>query len=82
LATTGAFTAFFATQILAAMLKSKTQPSTGMVIVCASVPILAAVAAAVLSMRARSTGTVILSGCGVLVLGTVITGIFVLALAA
>ena len=82
LATMGAFTAFFATQILAAVLKSDTRPTIGMVIVCALVPICSAIAAVVLAIRARSTGKVIASGCGVLILGTMITAAFVLATAA
>jgi hypothetical protein len=81
LATVGAFTAFFATEILAAVLKSPTRPSTWVLILCALVPITAAVGASVISVRAQGAGKVLALGCGTLILGAVVTAIVMFAAA-
>lgn len=73
LATVGAFMAFFATDILALVLDSSTRPSTGALILCALVPIAAAVGAAVAAVRARRSGAVLALGCGTLMLGALVT---------
>jgi hypothetical protein len=81
LATIGAFTAFFATEILAALLKSPTRPSTGVLILCALVPIGTAVAASVISVRSKGTAKVLTFGCGTLVLGALLTAVIMFAAA-
>ncbi len=81
LATIGAFTAFFATEILAAFLKRPTRPSTIVLILCALVPIIAAVGASWVTVRVHGPGKILGLGCGVLVLGALVTAIVMFAAA-
>jgi hypothetical protein len=81
LATLGAFTAFFATEILAAVLHSATRPSTWVLVLCALVPVAAAVAASAVSVRVNGTGKVLTFGCGTLVLGALVTVVLMFAAA-
>ncbi|MBP2321247.1 Zn-dependent alcohol dehydrogenase [Kibdelosporangium banguiense] len=82
LATVGAFMAFFATDVLALILDHTSRPSTGALILCALVPILAAVGAAVVSVRVRSGARVLALGCGTLLLGGILTVGLMLVIAA
>ncbi|TCO58087.1 hypothetical protein [Actinocrispum wychmicini] len=75
LATVGAFTAFFATEILAAVMKTPTRPSTLVLVFCALVPVLAAVGALVISVRAKGVGRILGLGCGTLILGGLLTAV-------
>ena len=79
LATVGAFSAFFATDILAAVLGAASRPGTGALILCALVPVAAAVGAVVVCLRAKAMGKVLALGCGTLVLGAMLTAILMLA---
>lgn len=81
LATIGAFTAFFATEILSTFLGAKARPSTLVLVLCALVPIVTAVGASVVSVRARGAGRILTLGCGTLVLGGLITAIVIAAAA-
>lgn len=81
LATVGAFTAFFATDILALFLRPEVRPSTLTLVLCALVPIVAAVGAVVVSIRAHGPGKVLTLGCGTLLLGGLVTAV-VIAIAA
>lgn len=82
LATVGAFSAFFATEILAAVLGASSRPSTWALILCALVPIVAAVGAAIVSVRVRGMGKILSLGCGTLLLGAIATGILMIVIAA
>jgi apolipoprotein N-acyltransferase len=82
LATVGAFTAFFATQIAATLLKSANRPGLGVLILCALVPVAFGAGAVALALWAKSTGKVVALGCGTLLLGMLITIALVLAAAA
>ena len=75
LATIGAFTAFFATEILATFMKTHTRPSTLVLILTALVPIVSAVAALVITVRAKGTGKILGLGCGTLILGAMLTAL-------
>jgi hypothetical protein len=81
LGTIGAFTAFFATEILSAVLKSATRPTTGVLILCALVPVGSAVVASAIAVRSSGTGKVLGLGCSVLVLGALATLIVMFAAA-
>jgi hypothetical protein len=81
LATIGAFTAFFATEVLAAFLKRPTRPATIVLILCALVPIVSAVTASAISVRVKGTGKVLSLGCGTLILGALLTAILIFAAA-
>jgi hypothetical protein len=81
LATVGAFTAFFATEVLAVLFKADSRPGVGLVIACALIPVFSGVAAVLLAVRARSAGAVLALGFGVLVLGTMVTAALVLVAA-
>jgi hypothetical protein len=81
LATIGAFTAFFATEILAAVFQRPTRPSTIVLILCALVPIVAAVGASAITVRAKGTGKVLALGCGTLILGAMVTVVLMVAAA-
>ena len=81
LATVGAFTAFFATDVIAVVLRISTRPSTLTLVLCALVPIVAAVGAVVISVRVHGPGKVLTLGCGTLLLGGLVTAI-VIAVAA
>jgi hypothetical protein len=82
LATVGAFMAFFATDVLAVVLDRPTRPGVGALILCALVPIAAAVGAAVVCVRARSGAKVLALGCGTLLLGGLVTLGLMLVIAA
>nr|WP_042190809.1 hypothetical protein [Kibdelosporangium sp. MJ126-NF4]CEL19608.1 hypothetical protein [Kibdelosporangium sp. MJ126-NF4]CTQ94592.1 hypothetical protein [Kibdelosporangium sp. MJ126-NF4] len=82
LATVGAFSAFFATEILAAVLGASARPSTGALILCALVPIATAVGAVIISIRAKAMGKVLALGCGTLVLGAIVTALLMVVIAA
>jgi hypothetical protein len=82
LATVGAFMAFFATDVLAVVLDRPTRPGIGALILCALVPIAAAVGAAVVSVRASSNGKILALGCGTLMLGGLVTLGLMLVIAA
>ncbi|ALG05982.1 hypothetical protein [Kibdelosporangium phytohabitans] len=82
LATVGAFSAFFATEILAAVLGSTTRPSTGSLVLCALVPIAAAVGSVVVSIRVKAMGKVLALGCGTLILGAMATTLLMVLIAA
>ncbi|CAM4121868.1 hypothetical protein KIPE111705_41470 [Kibdelosporangium persicum] len=81
LATVGAFSAFFATEILAAVLGATARPSTWALILCALVPIATAVGAAVISVRVKGMGKILALGCGTLILGAIATGILMVVVA-
>jgi hypothetical protein len=81
LATIGAFTAFFATEILAAVFHRPARPSTIVLILLALVPIVTAVAASVVTVRVHGMGKVLSLGCGTLVLGALVTVVLVFAVA-
>ncbi|ONI78757.1 hypothetical protein ALI144C_28675 [Actinosynnema sp. ALI-1.44] len=82
LATVGAFSAFFATEILAAVLGASSRPSTGALILCALVPIVAAVGAVLVSIRVKAMGKVLALGCGTLILGAMATTLLMVIIAA
>ncbi|MCE7009123.1 hypothetical protein LWC34_40870 [Kibdelosporangium philippinense] len=82
LATVGAFSAFFATEILATVLGTPSRPSTGALIVCALVPIAAAIGAAIISVRAKGMSKILSLGCGTLLLGALATVILMFVIAA
>ena len=82
LATVGAFMAFFATDIVAVLLNSPERPSTGALLLCALVPIAAAIGAGTTSVRSRTTGRILALGCGTLMLGAMATLILILVIAA
>jgi len=81
LATVGAFTAFFVTDILSALFKLSARPSTLTLVLCALVPIVAAVGAVAVSIRAHSSGRILTLGCGTLLLGGLVTAIVIAAAA-
>lgn len=82
LATVGAFSAFFATEILAAVLGAASRPGIGTLILCALVPIAAGVGAVIVSIRAKAAGKVLALGCGTLILGAMVTATLMFVIAA
>jgi hypothetical protein len=77
LATAGALTAYFLAKILAAAADSA--PSDWAFALCAATPLLIGAGSAALSLRARTVGAVLASGCGSLLLGMVASIIVIAA---
>ena len=81
LATVGAFMAFFATDVVAVLLRSSQRPSRGALLLCALVPVAAAIGAAVVTVRASAATRILALGCGTLLLGALVTFGLILVIA-